>query len=83
MCLTAPYNSGIPHAFLPVLFRSVNPFRKKWEESGWDFFRPKELKMCAYQRYEQLKKEWIAANPASTNQEYQVAMRRIAEKCGI
>lgn len=39
--------------------------------------------MCAYQRYEQLKKEWIAKNPAATSQEYQVAMRRIAEKCGV
>jgi len=39
--------------------------------------------MNPYVKYEQLKKEWIAANPNATNQEYQVAMRRIAQKCGV
>jgi t-SNARE complex subunit (syntaxin) len=41
------------------------------------------MAMCNYQRYEQLKKEWIQANPNATNQEYQAAMRRIAAKCGV
>ena len=39
--------------------------------------------MSNYQKYEQLKKEWVAGNPNATNEEYQVAMRRIAEKCGV
>jgi len=39
--------------------------------------------MSNYQQYEQMKREWILAHPSATSHEYQVAMRRIAEKCGV
>jgi len=39
--------------------------------------------MANYQLYEQLKREWVKNNPSATNEEYQAAMRKIAEKCGV
>lgn len=33
--------------------------------------------------YEQLKRAWVAANPNATREEYQQAMREIAQRCGI
>lgn len=33
--------------------------------------------------YEALKADWVRSHPDATNEEYQVAMRLIAEKCGI
>lgn len=39
--------------------------------------------MNAYQKYEALKADWVKANPGSTSQQYEAAMRAIAEKCGI
>lgn len=39
--------------------------------------------MSDYQKYESMKYEWIRANPAATPEQYQQAMRKIAEKCGV
>jgi hypothetical protein len=36
-----------------------------------------------YWRYEVMKSTWIARNPHATPNEYQLAMRRIARKCGV
>ena len=40
-----------------------------------------ELPMLA--RYEQMKRQWIAAHPQATPQQYEAAMRAIARKCGV
>lgn len=34
-------------------------------------------------RYEREKREWAKRNPAATPVEYQDAMKRIAEECGV
>jgi hypothetical protein len=39
--------------------------------------------MNGHEKYEVMKQGWISDNPNATPQEYQTAMRRIAEKCGI
>jgi len=36
-----------------------------------------------YVEYELLKAQWIANNPHATPQEYQQAMQRIAQQCGV
>lgn len=36
-----------------------------------------------YQRYELLKREWVARNPNASSSEYDAAMRRIAALCGV
>lgn len=39
--------------------------------------------MDKWQKYEEMKAAWIKANLDASNEEYQAAMRRIAEKCGV
>jgi len=39
--------------------------------------------MNGYEKYEEMKREWVKANPDASNAEYQNAMRRIAAKCGV
>lgn len=36
-----------------------------------------------YVRYEQLKREWTQKHPGATPEEYEVAIRRIANECGV
>jgi hypothetical protein len=36
-----------------------------------------------FARYEREKKAWTEANPKSTPEQYQQAMMRIAQQCGI
>lgn len=36
-----------------------------------------------FARYEQLKAQWVADNPTASHEQYQSAMREIAEKCRI
>jgi len=36
-----------------------------------------------YQRYEQLKREWVDSHPDATPEEYEKAMFAIAKKAGI
>lgn len=35
------------------------------------------------QKYEALKRRWIAAHPGATPREYEAAIRRIARRCGV
>ena len=37
----------------------------------------------SYACYERLKAEWRAEHPDATPEEYERAMRRIAEQCGV
>jgi len=39
--------------------------------------------MNNYEKYEAMKRDWVQLNPSATNEEYQSAMRRIADKCGV
>lgn len=40
--------------------------------------------ICAnYARYEEWKRQWIAAHPNATATEYDIAMQRIARACGV
>lgn len=36
-----------------------------------------------YQRYEQMKQQWIAENPQATAQQLEAAIKRIARQLGI
>ena len=36
-----------------------------------------------WQAYEAAKRAWIAANPNATTEQYDAAMRAIAEMCGV
>ncbi len=37
----------------------------------------------SWQAYEAAKRAWIAANPNATPEQYDAAMRAIAEMCGV
>ena len=37
----------------------------------------------AMQLYERLKSDWIRLHPGATHEEYESAIKAIAEKCGI
>lgn len=37
----------------------------------------------SWQAYEAAKHAWIAANPNATPEQYDAAMRAIAERCGV
>jgi hypothetical protein len=39
--------------------------------------------MSSYEKYEIMKRDWVAENPDATPEEYQAAMRRIAGICGV
>lgn len=39
--------------------------------------------MSKYHAYEAAKRQWIAANPAATPEEYEKAMRKLARRYGI
>jgi hypothetical protein len=36
-----------------------------------------------HQRYEAAKQQWIAEHPEASAQEYDAAMRRLADECGV
>ncbi len=36
-----------------------------------------------FARYEVLKSQWVTDNPKATHEEYQIAMRKIADQCKI
>ncbi len=44
---------------------------------------PRAYYRSDFARYEQLKSQWVADNPKATHEEYQIAMRQIAEQCKI
>lgn len=40
--------------------------------------------ICAnYARFAELKQHWIATNPEATTAEYDAAVRRFAQECGV
>ena len=55
----------------------------KYRNGGNRFGGNKQTYRPRFEDYEQLKRAWIAANPKATPEQYQSAMTRIAQKCGI
>lgn len=44
---------------------------------------PRTYYRSDFARYEVLKSQWITDNPKATHEEYQIAMREIADQCKI
>ena len=45
--------------------------------------KPRFHDLPSYVEYELLKAQWAANNPQATPQEYEQAMLRIAQQCGV
>lgn len=39
--------------------------------------------MTAYERYEAAKAAWVRLHPSATPEQYEAAMKRIADECGV
>lgn len=51
--------------------------RRQFKPKAFGVYKPK------FADYEKLKREWTAANQNATPTQYQEAMTRIAQQCGI
>jgi len=69
--LTASNPSRVP------TFRNISPDRSAPKETVMNYHASN------YQRYEQLKREWVDSHPDATPEEYEKAMFAIAKKAGI
>lgn len=45
--------------------------------------KPDDLDTTAWAEYERRKREWQYDNPGATPAEYEAAMKRIADECGV
>ena len=55
----------------------------KYSRKRWGYRRPPGNYHPDFTRYEQLKGQWKADNPKATPEQYQTAMREIANQCKI
>lgn len=50
---------------------------KPHQKTQWQASQERHLK------YERMKREWVSANPDATCAQYDAAIRRIANQCGV
>ena len=69
--------------------RAIQFIRMCWlhksiSSAAWvDAYTQEDKRMSKYRAYEAAKRQWIAANPAATPDQYEAAMRLLAKRYGI